>query len=41
MIGMYLLDYTVKDDISFVASNFDYNITPYEDSYGTEKGLKM
>ena len=40
MIGMYLLDYTVKDDISFVASSFDYNITPYEDSYGTEKRPK-
>lgn len=40
MIGMYLLDYTVKDDISFVAKSFSYDITPYEDLYGTEKRPK-
>ena len=40
MIGTYLLDYVVKDDISFVARSFDYDITPYEDLYGTEKRPK-
>ena len=40
MIGTYLLDYVVKDDISFVARSFDYDITPYEELYGTEKRPK-
>ena len=40
LIGLYLLDYVVKDDISFVAKNFDYNIELYEDTYGTEKRPK-
>ena len=40
MIGTYLLDYVVKDDISFVARCFDYDITPYEDLYGTLKRPK-
>jgi len=40
MIGTYLLDYVVKDDISFVARSFDYDITPYEDLYGTLKRPK-
>ena len=39
-IALYLLDYVVKDDISFVAKNFDYNIELYEDTYGTEKRPK-
>ena len=40
MIGMYLLDYTVKDDISFVAKSFDYDIDAYDDLYGTDKRPK-
>ena len=40
MIGCYLLDYTVKDDISFVARSFSYDIPLYEDFYGTEKRKK-
>ena len=39
-IALYLLDYVVKDDISFLAKNFDYNIELYEDTYGTEKRPK-
>ena len=30
----------MKDDISFVAKSFSYDITPYEDLYGTEKRPK-
>ena len=40
MIGASLLDYVVKDDISFVARSFNYNITPYEELYGTDKRPK-
>ncbi len=40
MIGLYLLDYTVKDDISFVSSAFNYTIPLYEDLYGTIKRPK-
>lgn len=40
MIGAYLLDYVVKDDISFVARSFDYNIPDYEELYGTDKRPK-
>ena len=40
MIALYLLNYTVKDDISFVAKSFDYDIISYEDLYGTEKRKK-
>ena len=40
MIGTYLLDYVVKDDISFVARSFDVDITSYEDLYGSEKRPK-
>lgn len=41
MIAAYLLDYIVKDDISFVAKSFDYEIDSYEDSYGTDKRPKQ
>ena len=41
MIALYLLDYVVKDDISFVARSFDYNITDYETFFGTEKRPKL
>lgn len=40
MIATYLLDYVIKDDISFVAQNFDVSIPLYEDLYGTEKRPK-
>ena len=40
LIALYLLDYVVKDDISFVAQAFDANIPLYEDLYGTEKRPK-
>ncbi len=40
MIVTYLLDYIVKDDISFVAKAFDYDIDAYEDLYGTDKRPK-
>ena len=40
MIATYLLDYTVKDDISFVAKYFDYDIPSYSDSFGTDKRPK-
>ena len=40
MIATYLLDYIIKDDISFVAQVFDYNIPLYEDLYGTDKRPK-
>ena len=40
MIATYLLDYIIKDDISFVAQAFDYNIPLYEDLYGTDKRPK-
>ena len=36
MIATYLLDYVVKDDISFVAKSFDYQLPVYEDVYGTD-----
>ena len=39
-IALYLLDYVVKDDISFVAKSFDYNIELYEDSFSTDKRPK-
>ena len=40
MIAAYLLDYVVKDDISFVARSFDYTMPSYEELYGTEKRPK-
>jgi DNA polymerase-1 len=40
MIGTYLLDYVVKDDISFVARSFQYEFEAYEDLYGTDKRPK-
>lgn len=40
MIAAYLLDYVVKDDISFIARNFDYDFPTYEELYGTEKRPK-
>ena len=40
MIATYLLDYVVKDDISFVARSFSYSIDDYESLYGTLKRPK-
>ena len=40
MIATYLLDYVVKDDISFVAQAFDVSLPLYDDLYGTEKRPK-
>ena len=40
MIATYLLDYVVKDDISFVARSFDVEIPDYETLYGTDKRPK-
>ena len=37
MIATYLLDYVIKDDISFVARSFDYDLPIYDDTYGTDK----
>ena len=40
MLACYLLDYVVKDDISFVARAFDVSLPLYDDLYGTEKRPK-
>lgn len=40
MIALYLIDYTVKDDISFVSKGFNFDIPSYEDLYGTIKRPK-
>lgn len=40
MIATYLLDYVVKDDISFVAQAFDVKLPLYDDLFGTEKRPK-
>ncbi|MCI8460909.1 MAG: DNA polymerase I, partial [Bacilli bacterium] len=40
MIATYLLDYVVKDDISFIARSFDIEIPAYEELYGTDKRPK-
>ena len=36
MIAAYLLNYTVKDDISYLAKKFKYDIELYETTYGTD-----
>ena len=40
MIAGYLLNYNIKDDISYLASDLGYNITNFEEMYGTEKRRK-
>ena len=40
MIACYLLDYVVKDDISFVARSFEVSIPDFEEFYGTLKRPK-
>ena len=37
MIAAYLLNYNVKDDISYLAKELDYDIESYEESYGPDK----
>lgn len=37
MIAAYLLNYTVKDDIAYLARKFKYDIELYETTYGTDK----
>ena len=37
MIAAYLLDYNIKDDISYLANNYDYDIPFYENMYGKTK----
>lgn len=39
MIASYLLNYNIKDDISYLARNKDYNIPFYEETFGS--GAKM
>ena len=40
MIAGYLLNYNVKDDISYLASELNYDIISFEEMYGTEKRKK-
>ena len=40
MIATYLLDYVVKDDISYVAQAFDVSLPLYDDLFGSEKRPK-
>lgn len=37
MIAAYLLDYNVKEDISYLANTYDYDIPFYENMYGKTK----
>ena len=41
MIGAYLLNYDVSDDISILSSAFGYDIEKYEEIYGTIKKPKL
>ncbi len=34
MIAAYLLDYNIKDDVAYLANNFNYDIPFYENVYG-------
>ncbi len=40
MIATYLLDYTIKDDIAFVARQLGYQLPLYEELFGTDKRPK-
>ena len=40
MLAAYLLDYNVKDDISYLASSFDHDIPFYENVYGKTKYIE-
>lgn len=39
MLATYLLDYNVKDDIAYIANNFDADIPFYEKTYGKNNKL--
>ncbi|MDD2519140.1 MAG: DNA polymerase I, partial [Bacilli bacterium] len=39
MLAAYLLDYNIKDDIAYLANQFDNDITFYENVYGKENKL--
>ena len=39
MVAGYLLDYNVKDDIAYLANQFDYDIPFYENIYGKNNKL--
>lgn len=39
MIAAYLLDYNIKDDISYLANQFDYDLPFYENMYQTKKNV--
>ncbi|MEG2379330.1 MAG: DNA polymerase I [Bacilli bacterium] len=41
LLAAYLLDYTVKDDIAYIANNFDSDIPFYEATYGTKTKLAL
>lgn len=41
MIAGYLLNYNVKDDISYLARNKGYDIDFYEDTYGKNSKMKL
>lgn len=40
MIACYLLDYNIKDDVAYLANQFDYDISFYENVYGKTKLTK-
>ncbi len=40
MIAAYLLNYNVRDDISYLAKDLSYDIVPYEDLFGSLKKPK-
>ncbi|MDD2377406.1 MAG: DNA polymerase I [Bacilli bacterium] len=40
MLAAYLLDYNIKDDIAYLANQFDNNIPFYENVYGKGKKLE-
>lgn len=40
MIAGYLLDYNIKDDVAYLANQFDYDISFYENVYGKTKLTK-
>ena len=40
MLAAYLLDYNIKDDIAYLANQFDNDIAFYENVYGKENKLK-
>ncbi len=41
MIAAYLLDYNVKDDIAYLANNFDFEIPFYEKTFGKKGKMEI